>query len=641
MAVYTLGLPDGREVELEAPEGVSEQEIIAYVNQQWEAGAFGQPQQSQQSQQPQTESFGQGLVGLGETALTMGTGLASSAIGGAKNLLDVATGQQDIAGAAEDIRKFQEEYTYTPKSSSGQAIMQGISRPFQAMDEGMQTAGGAVLEATDSPALATATYIAPDVIGAIFGLQGMRQLRAGTQLKKGGMPTRELRDALEKHGIVYENMTPQAKALIPDVAPKTKVTGKPIVDETIEKAVAKDVSTGGTQSGLAQYKTYGEKLFKDPAASEAIKQQWREGDVQMAKSATPETKRGMQMMLNIMERTKKDSSLNIRPSDIVGAAANKRLRFIANKAEQARLKLDQIALKDLRGKPMNTDPVESAFKKSIEDLDIGFRMKRTPDGDYEPEFDFRGSIIQEDPSSQRVIQQLARLLSSGGKPDALRFHMLKRQIDALIEWNKQPTQGITKSGKNVLKDVRTKINQGLRDSNAEYAKVNDTLSTSLQFFDQMDRATTSRITVANTLSDPRAMGQELRKLFTNYSTRVELENAIKALDDTVNKLKRSDSKELAVYTGQDTALPATTFNDSVYQLARFANSLDDRFGAVARGTFQGRIESALDNSARALTQGTTAAVTQGVADKIRQMARGKVDDYRAYRSMEDILKGEQ
>lgn len=638
MPIYTIGLPDGREAEIEAPEGATEAEVLAYVEQQWNAGAFKAeaPAASQAApEQPKTNSFGEGLVGLGETGLAMLTGMGSSAVAGAKNLADIALGQNTLDEAAEDIRKFQEEYTYAPKTESGQAIMGGIAKPFMALDEGMQSAGESVLDATGSPALATATYMAPDIVGTIFGLGAMRQLKAGTQLKKGGLPTRELQDALNKHGIVYDNLTPQAKAAIPDVAPKTLVTGKPKIDQTANKAIATDINTGGTQSGLAKFQTYGgEKLFDDAGAQETLRQGWAEGDVQMVKTASPETKRGMNSMLKIMERVQKNSKLSARPSDIVGMAAQKRLKFIAKKADQARIELDKIALGRLAGKQIDSAPIANAFTQKMKDLGVGFKV--TEGGKVK--FNFKGSVIQADKSSQRVIKQLADLLSTGGKPDALRFHLLKRQIDALIDWNKQPTQGITKEGKNVLKKVRAELNQALRDSDPQYARVNDTLSTSLKLFDQIDDATASRINVQTTLDDPRAMGQELRKLFTNYQSRVDLENAIRDMDKVTNQLQRSTSKEVGQYLGE--GVPAPVFSDSVYELARFANSLDEQFGAVARGSLQGRMESAVKHGTRAATQGMTSAVTQGVGEKAMELAQKlrKIDNYHAYRSMEELLK---
>lgn len=637
MPIYTIGLPDGREADIEAPEGATEQQILAYVEEQWKAGAFGeatpQPQPAPTTeQQPKTEDFLSGLAGLGETALTMGSGMAGSVVGGLYGLASAPFVGSDQA--AQNVKDVQSAMTYTPSTESGKAILGGIARPFTELEKGQQALGDVTLDATGSPLLATAAYASPDIIGALFGLNAMKNLKAGTQLKSGGLPTRELQDALNKHGLVFENLTPEAKAAIPDVAPKSLVLGKPQTGKAVEKAVAKDITSGGTSSGLAKYNTYNGKLFDDPIALESIKQGWDEGVIQGVKNASPETQKSMAAMLKSMERVKGDRSVYIRPSDVVGTAAQKRIKFVADKIDKARTELDAIALKDLRGKSMDAMPVEEAFRKSLSDLNVGFAIK-----DGKPVFDFKGSIIQADKSSQRVLKSLADLMSTGVAPDALRFHLLKRQIDALIEWNKNPTQGITSGGKNALKDVRYALNQALREADPNYARVNDIMARGLKTFDSLDNATGSRINVQKTLDDPRAMGQELRKLFSNYQTRIDLDNAIRDLDQAVKDLQ-STGKDVGKYLGESAGTKPVTFNDSVHDLAMFANALDEQFGAVARTSLQGVTESAIKHGTRAATQGVTSATVQGVSEKIMDVANKmrNIDNYHAYRSMEELLK---
>lgn len=639
MPVYTIGLPDGREAKIEAPEGSTEADVLAYVEEQWKAGAFGQAD-TQQPQQPVTEDFSSGLIGLGETALAMGSGIAGSALGGLYGLASAPfVGSEQ---AAQNVKDVQQSLTYTPSSESAQAILGGISRPFTEIEKGQQALGETALEATDSPLAATAAYMAPDVISSLFGLSAMKNLKTGTQLKKGGLPTRELKDALNKHGIVYENLTPQAKAAIPDVAPKSLLLGKPKTAQTVEKALATDIKKGGSSSGLAKYNEFGGKLFDDPIAGETIRQGWDEGVVQAVKNVTPETRKSMEAMLKTMERVKGDRSVYTRPSDVVGTAAQKRIQFIANKVDKAHKELDVIALKNLNGKVMDSMPVEKAFRDALSDLQIGFKLEGG-----KPLFDFKASVIQADGSSQRVIEQLADLLATpsrtGKAPDALRFHMLKRQIDALIEWNKNPTQGITSGGKNALKKVRAAVNDSLREADPNYARVNDIMSRGLKAFDNLDSATASRINVQKTLDDPRAMGQELRKLFSNYQTRVDLDNAIRDLDRAVMDLNKT-GKEVGKYYGKDADMeryiPPQGFNDSVHDLAMFANALDEQFGAVARTSLQGDMESAVKFANRAATQGTTSAVTQGIGEKAMELAKQmrNIDNYHAYRAMEELLK---
>jgi hypothetical protein len=590
--------------------------------------------QQQQPQTPQTEDFSSGLAGLGETALSMGSGIAGSVAGGLYGLASAPfVGFEE---AAKNVKDVQEGMTYVPQTESGKSIMSGIARPFMEIEKGQQALGESALEATGSPLAATASYMAPDIASTIFGLGAFKSMKSGTPLKKGGLPTRELKDALNKHGIVYEELSPNVKAAIPDEAP-VSLLGRDRTNQVAQQSVTKEIEQGGRQAGLAPYQVTAGKLGDDALAQEAIKQGFAKGDVQAVKLATPETKNQMNLMLSAMERMRANSASKVRPSDIVGRAVSKRLNFIADRASKAGSELNKIASKSLAGKSVDVQPVANAFTKSLDDLGVGFQIS---DGG-KPVFDFKGSIIQVDPSSQRIIKSLGDLLTTGGKPDALRLHNLKRQLDALIDYRKTSMTGIPASGQRVLKSIRAELNKTLRSVDPDYARVNDVLSRSLGVFEQLDNATASKITVRKALDDPRAIGQETRKLFSNYQSRIDLDNALKELDQVVDEFsKMSKSKEVDEFTGNGNVPKMPNFNDSVYELANFANILDDQFGAVARSSFKGDIESAVKHGTRAATQGTTSATVQGLSEKAMEFANKmqNIDDYNAFRSMEELLK---
>lgn len=582
--------------------------------------------------------FGQGMLGLGETALTMGTGALSSAAGGLTGL--AALPFVGAEGSSDLIQSIQEAGTYQPRTEAGQGILGAISKPFDALSRGQQAVGSAVTDVTGSPLLGTAAQIAPDVAGALFGLQAFKKIKGGTPLKQNGVPTRELMDALNEHNIIYSELSPTVQQSIPDVAPRTML-GTSGTSRAVEDAVVKEIQAGGRQRGLAPYTaTQRAKLTADQLAQEAIKQQFAEGDVQMIKTSTPATQAKMLKMLKDRESIAANSANDIllRPSNIVGDAAAERLKFIAEKSSAARKQLNEIAQENLKGKPFDVAPVEQVLLSKLNDLDVGFSMV-----DGKPTFDFRGSIIEKDRSSQRVLKDLADLMSdtTRGAPDALRAHNLKRQIDSLVEWHKSPQRGLTSSGKGVLKDVRRALNDSLRASDPAYARVNDTISQSLQLFDQLDDATASKITVDKTLADSRGMGTELRKLFSNYQSRQDLDTAIRAMDDLAKKFaSESDVRELGPYRGGPRAMTTPNFNDSIVDLARFANVLDDKFGTVAKTSFEGAGARAVKFGMQAAQGGVTQAAAAGLGEKAISSLNKlrKVDDYNAYRSIEELLK---
>jgi hypothetical protein len=580
--------------------------------------------------------FGGAMLGLGETALSMGTGALTTPFAGLAGLASMPfVGLEKSAGIVDYI---QDAGTYQPRSSGGKQIMGELAGPMGAIADAQQSVGSYVTDATGSPALGTTAQIAPDILGGLFGLSAFKRLKGGTPLKSNNVPTRELQDALNEHGIVYSELSPAAQQAIPDVAPRTMI-GTSGTARAVEGGIVTEIEGGGRQRGLAPYSATARKnLTADALAKEAIKQQFSEGDVQMMKSSTPATQAKMLQMVRDRESIAANSANDIlkRPSNIVGDAAAERLKFIAQKASIARQELNKIAETKLRGKPFDAAPIEQVFMSKMRDLDIKFEMV-----DGKPTFDFEGSAVQVDKSAKRVLKDLAELLAVKSPPDALKAHKLKRQIDNLVEYHKSPQRGMTSSGQAVLKDVRRALNESLRASEPSYARVNDTLSQALQLFDQLDDATASKITVRKTLDDSRGMGTELRKLFSNYGSRQDLDTALKAMDELAKKFaSTSESRELGPYGGGPMSMTAPNFNDSIVDLARFANVLDDKFGTVAKTSFEGAGERAVKFGAMAAQGGVTAATVSGVADKAGSVLRSmrNIDDYNAYRSLEELLK---
>lgn len=629
MPVFNITVPDGRTFIVDAENAdIAEQDLF---------DALGINQDPMKSPDVPHRSYGEGLLGLGETALTMGSGMLATPVAGLAGLASLPFVGADKS--ADIVRSVQEAGTYQPRTEAGKEILGGIAKPFEALERGKTAIGEAVLNKTGSPLLATGAAIAPDVVGTLFGLSAFKTMKGGTVLKEGGVPTRELKDALNKHGIIYDELSPAAKQAIPDVAPRS-LLGTSQAPKAVEQALVKDIQSGGRQQGLAKYSaSQQEKLVSDQLANEAIRQQFSEGDVQMIKTSTPATQAKMLQMLKNRESIAANSANDImlRPSNIVGDAAAERLRFIAEKSADARKELNSIADKTLRGKSFDTAPIEQTFMQSLSDLDVGFQMVGG-----KPTLNFKGSIIQADKASQRVLRDLADLMadSTKGAPDALRAHNLKRQIDALVDWQKTPGQGLTKSGEGVLKSVRRALNESLRASDPSYARVNDVISQSLQLFDQLDSATASKITVNKTLSDARGMGTELRKLFSNYQSRQDLDVAIKAMDDLAKKFASpSESRELGPYKGGPRVMTTPNFNDSIVDLARFANVLDDKFGTTAKTSFEGAGARAVKFGMKAAQGGFTQAAARGAGEKaIDALNRMRnIDDYNAYRSMEELL----
>lgn len=113
MPKFEITAPDGRLFEVTAPEGASQAEVLAYAQQN-----FGQP--------PKT-SIGQKALGVGEAALTAGTGvlgqLAGNVAGVGKELL---TGDFGKGTAEKTAQQVQQALTYQPRGQVAPQILEGL-----------------------------------------------------------------------------------------------------------------------------------------------------------------------------------------------------------------------------------------------------------------------------------------------------------------------------------------------------------------------------------------------------------------------------------------------------------------------------------------------------------------------------------
>jgi hypothetical protein len=567
--------------------------------------AAGQPEPQEES------SFMEKAIGAGETALTLGTGATGGAVGflggSFKQLAsEIASGNFGTDEAADRIERAAAEgaasFTYEPKSEEGKKQVEAVGEVMQQMGPlaGLTpqvAAVGSAIKAAGPAVKVSATH-----------KSSYRPQDAGKRLiNKSGTPTPVLEKALEKQGLVYENLQPEAKALIPEIAGQ-----KP--KSIAEKALVEQLKTGGKDDSLAMLKASGNKAVADKPAIEAVRQGYDPGLIQAVKTASPATKKSMNKMLTMTQRIKKNRRLamDMRPTDVVGGAVAKRITHIRNAANKAREDLDRIAKTELKGVEVDAGMVNSRFRQSMDDLNID--LEPTESGGVKPVF--RGSLISTDGPAQKTIKSLVSLLNEDSNPDALRFHNMKRQLDNMIDWRKKSSEGLSEAGRNVLKDIRSSLNEAVRKTNDDYARTNDVLSEALTTLDDFQKVSGSQIDIFGKGSSA-AIGQDMRGLMSNRKSRVRLENALGQVDETAKNL-------------------GGKFGEDIKDLALFADGLEDKFGAVARTSFKGEIESGIQ---QAMEMGPTKAAASAGIKKLSEAAekaRG-INDFNAFGSMRRIL----
>lgn len=453
------------------------------------------------------------------------------------------------------------------------------------------------------------------VAAPLLMMKALGGLKTGSILiDQDGRPSIELRKALKTQGLEFETLTPEAKALIPKKLDPTLLPLDKTAVNAAEKALVQQIKTGGRDGSLAGLKLSGDKVVPDKIALAATKQGFREGTVQAVKTSSQATKQKMRQMLNNMRAIKADESLDssLRPSNVAGESVLQRLTFIKSKTDLARQELNQIAKTKLRGQSLDTAPMLNKLESSLDDL--GVRLV----GDGVPVPDFKGSLISKDKATQRAIKDAIDLMAEGGRPDALRFHNLKRQLDNMIDFKKKDVRGLSGAGERVLKGLRSELNTSLRDVNPDYARVNDVLSKSMQGFDNLQAAAGKSIDIMGEGGE-KALGTRLRSLMSNQQNRVNLENSLNEIDDLAKSL-------------------GGKFQDSPVDLARFANALDDRFGATAKTSLRGDIEAANIQTIKDGVPRTMFEAATKIGEKGFEKLRG-VNDFNAFNAMDELLKG--
>jgi len=330
-----------------------------------------------------------------------------------------------------------------------------------------------------------------------------------------------------------------------------------------------------------------------------------------------------------------------RPSDIAGDVVVSRIEFIKDTIDNANKVKDDIATNTFVGLPVDVNRVGSAFtdalaRQGVELLPDANGVLRVPK--------FEGSKISVDRTAQRVVKDTIKLLSEAGT-DAASLHTLKGQLDALINYRRTSANKLTPDGEKVVKALRQEINAVLRETSPEYARANDIVSKGLDAFERFDDATASGVKIFEETAN-KTIGTELRKVFSNYTNRVDIQNATGNLEQVAKDFaKGSDSQAVIELSGQargPKAVQTPDFDVNAYDLVRFASAMDDRIKPVAQKSFGGEVGSAVERGVRRAVDPTGATPFMGAAADIvgGMLRRGEpVTDASALNVLEELVKG--
>ena len=318
-------------------------------------------------------------------------------------------------------------------------------------------------------------------------------------------------------------------------------------------------------------------------------------------------------MTNIMEKGVKDKlyATTNRPTDVVGQTLQERLKYVFSKNIEAGRSLDGVA-KSLQGKNVDyTGPINNF----INNLDgMGVKLKREGGGKIKAVFD--GSDIEGLDGPQRVINRIVSRMSDTRPPDAYDLHRLKKYIDENVTYG-GGGEGLKGKTENILKSLRRDVDSVLDKNFPKYDKVNTQYSDTIKAIDDLQDVAGSKIDLRGENAD-KSIGQMARGVMSNNKSRVRLYETIGNVEDIAKKYGAS-------------------FDDNFLMQSLYADELDRVFKPVARTSFQGQIDQAIQRGAgMASKAGAMDAVVSAVG-KGAEKLRG-INEENAFKSIKELLK---
>ena len=558
--------------------------------------------------------------GAGEVALQMATGAAGEVASGLAGIgAGVATAAGNIVGLTDrdpmetaanvvgDVRDFITSDVETPggialQKKIGESVLGDAGELFSNVENKL---GDTAFDITGSPAAAAIAKSIPtaiiEAIGAKAAFAAAKQAGKGALMFPDGRPTAKFRKALEKQGVEFDNIT---EAMVGEF-----IEHGTNASDAAQDLVKAQLAAGETGKGLAEVAlSKGGEIIKYKPGVDAIKQGYRKGFVAEVAAASPVTRAKITDMVRKMRRIKDNEALldKFTPTDPIGESLMVRLKRIKTETVSASKELNQIAASNLKGQPIDSARIVKKFRESLDELDV-----KMGEG-LNPELSFKGSIISKDKGSRKLIKDAIDLLAEDVDIDALRAHKLKRQLDSLINYKKTKSfSGLPASGKRVLVGLRKEINEALRETNPDYARVNDTIHSGLNAMEGMEKAVGPSINIWET-GGVSALGRDSRSLLSNNKSRQRLSSAISRVEET------------AIAMGGQ-------YDDKITTMVRAANALEDVHGAMARSSIKGEIASANKFS----TMGKRELVEHGV-----KWATGKgrgINEHNAFNAIEKVL----
>lgn len=539
-------MPDGRIARFEVPEGTTPEQaqamIAAQLSGQQQDDPFARPQGDlTPPSEPRPDmaradaAFRQAESVIGELAAAMNRDVASTIDLLGPDAINAGLRMMGIDYQIPDAKTFHKALTYvatgTPEGAEGGFMDPGIARDAVRTAGRLGVAAGGMVPVARSAA--TAGGAVADLLG--FGSSKAPMVAAGVDEAKMALLRGE-----------PENIT-AGRRLDPE-AP---------IDQP--------------------------RVIPDPKGKAAISQGAPEGMVASIKAANPKTRANMKRSLDILEKGMKNdtfASMN-RPADPVGDSLLNRIKFISQVNDKAAGEIDSVA-KGLKGQSVDVQPAIARFMSQVQDMGV----KLDP-ADNSMSL-AHNSPLRGIPGAQSWLKRVVSYLRDDRPPpDAYDVHQAKRWIDNLVDYGKRKG-GTLGNLERVAKTLRHDLDELLDTQFPTYNEVNTRYAETRNALDSIQDVVGRKVDLQGKFAD-KALGQELRKLLSNYRSRTPMLYAVEEVDEVATKYLQN-------YDGPPRIGEA--LSDELMPQVRLIASLEDMFGSFAPKAFMAEIASAAGQVAR-------------------------------------------
>ena len=303
-------------------------------------------------------------------------------------------------------------------------------------------------------------------------------------------------------------------------------------------------------------------VVKDKVAQEVIKQGIAEPDVALMKNFTPEERATAHKMLSVREKQLTQRTPE-RAYTEVGNVFDKQAQEFEKVYKQKGLQVNKAA-EQLKGKKVDVTPTLQAFGDALDVKGIEIKNGK---------LQFKNTIFEG--TKQKDLQDAYNILVRTAKTgNANALHTLKGFIDQRVNFEGGEGAGLKGQAATILKGLRHSADETLDNNFKFYNKANTEFKDVIGVISKIKNQVGNDFKIGDHFVDAN-LGQKMRGLLSNNQNRAKV---LTLLNDMETVGKKYGVKQ----------------NQSIFNLANFADVLEKEFGSEAPTSFQGGIERGLE-----------------------------------------------